>query len=127
MSNVVIKMKQLFIILLCFFSFSGVSKEVELSGKEWKEVQHWMNKTHALVQNQLLVPKGAVKHDVTYELTMDLFGEVAEVTLVNSSGNEELEKNAKHAIMLAQPFDLSSLSENSYERLKVFLITIAPE
>jgi len=127
MNTTAIKIKQLFIMLLCFFSFSGLSKEVELSEQEWKEVQKWMSKTYASVQHQLSVPKGAIKQDVTYELTMDLFGEVTELTLVKSSGHEELEKNAKHAIMFAQPFDLSALSENSYERLKVFRITIAPE
>lgn len=87
----------------------------------------WMQKTHNKIQRQLLILEGLSGQEVKYQVNIDIFGNVVDIKLLETSGNSSLESFAKLAIFQAAPFDLSQLDENDFIRVQVFNVVFAPE
>ncbi|MGD8118455.1 hypothetical protein [Vibrio sp. TRT 29B02] len=83
----------------------------------------WMQNTHNKIQRQLLI----LEEFSGQEVNIDVFGNVVDIKLLETSGKSSLESYAKSAIFRADPFDLSQLDENDFVRVQVFNVAFAPK
>ncbi|MCZ4293547.1 energy transducer TonB [Vibrio sinaloensis] len=127
-------MRVLFVIfaLLAAIEVNNVSAqdgqiETQSSSEQQTRLVEWMQTIHNSIQRRLLIEEELIGQEVKYQVSIDVFGNVVDVRLLKSSGNSDLEKYAKLAILQAQPFDLSKLNESDFDRAQVFNVVIAPK
>lgn len=101
--------------------------ETQSSSEQQTRIIEWMQTTHNSIQRRLLIEEELIGQEVKYQVSIDVFGNVVDVRLLKSSGNSDLEKYAKLAILQAQPFDLSKLNESDFVRAQIFNVVIAPK
>lgn len=101
--------------------------ETQSSSEQQTRIVEWMQTIHNSIQRRLLIEEELIGQEVKYQVSIDVFGNVVDVRLLKSSGNSDLEKYAKLAILQAQPFDLSKLNESDFDRAQIFNVVIAPK
>lgn len=101
--------------------------ETQSSSEQQTRIIEWMQTTHNSIQRRLLIEEELIGQEVKYQVSIDVFGNVVDIRLLKSSGNSDLEKYAKLAILQAQPFNLSELNESDFVRAQIFNVVIAPK
>ncbi|WP_199450818.1 energy transducer TonB [Vibrio harveyi] len=108
------------------FSQDGQNKN-DPTIEQHSRLVEWMQNTHNKIQRQLLILEEFSGQKVKYQVNIDVFGNVVDIKLLETSGNGSLESYAKSAIFRAHPFDLSQLDENDFVRVQVFNVAFAPK
>ncbi len=104
---------------------SKVVNEVESEAPS--QISIWAQHVHDAIQNNLVLEDDFKGQQVRYQVSIDILGNVTKTKILSSTGNAQLEKSVKVAILLAAPFDLSFIGEDEFVQIQTFNITIAPE
>ncbi len=101
---------------------SKVVNEVESEAPS--QISTWGQYVHYAIQNNLVLEDKFKGQQVKYQVNIDILGNVIKTKILSSTGNAQLEKSAKVAILLAAPFDLSFIGEDEFVQIQTFNITI---
>ncbi|NOH26444.1 cell envelope integrity protein TolA [Vibrio europaeus] len=99
----------------------------EVESEAPSQISIWARRVHDTIQNNLVLEDNFKGQHVRYQVSIDILGNVTKTKILSSTGNAQLEKSVKVAILLAAPFDLSFIGEDEFVQIQTFNITIAPE